>query len=122
MQVHIGKVIKGIVREKQLDVTEFASKISYTRRNIYKIFGKSSIDTELLAKISKVLGQNLFFAYISDEEIIKYRNNKVKSGELLTNLKEIKEEIAKLSQVGVKKNSLKRTSKNSSIKEQKKEK
>ena len=89
MSVHIGEIIKNIVKSQQLDIGDFANKISYTRRNIYKIFNKQSIDTELLVKISKVLGENLFFRYLTDEEIAAYRNSKIKAAELMTALKEL---------------------------------
>lgn len=43
-----------------MTVTEFADKINYSRRNIYSIFSKESIDTSLLFKISEVLKYNFF--------------------------------------------------------------
>jgi transcriptional regulator with XRE-family HTH domain len=91
MSVHIGKIIKETLKSKNIDVADFAHKINYTRGNAYKIFNKKSIDTDLLFKISKVLDENLFFKYITTDEIIKYKNDKVNSSDILSLLNEIKE-------------------------------
>ncbi|WP_276979098.1 hypothetical protein [Flavobacterium filum] len=96
MSTHIGKIIKDALKSKQIDVAEFAKKISYTRGNVYKIFNKPSIDTELLVKINKVLGQNLFFNYLTDEEIANYSNDKVKAAELMSALKDLKATMIEL--------------------------
>ena len=85
MAVHIGSIIKDLVKTKRIKIDDFADSINCTRRNVYKIFDKPSIDTNLLATINKSLGQNLFFNYLKDEEIAEYRNSKVKSTELLFN-------------------------------------
>ena len=76
MSIHIGSIIKGLVKTKGLTVEEFSNKINCTRRNAYKIFDKPSIDTELLVTISKAIGENLFFRYLKDEEIVKYSSIK----------------------------------------------
>ena len=96
MAIHIGKVIKDTLKSKKMDVTEFAKKINYTRGNAYKIFNKASIDTDLLIKISKVLGANLFFNFLTDDEIAEYKNSKVKSTEVLHALKDLKDTIIDL--------------------------
>ena len=93
MSVHIGKIIKDALKSNKMDVTEFSKKINYTRGNAYKIFNKASIDTDLLIKISKVLGSNLFFNFLTDDEIAEYKNNKVKSSEVLNVLKDLKATI-----------------------------
>ena len=93
MTIHIGKIIQETVRLKGMDVTEFANKINYTRRNIYKIFSKSSIDTDLLKKISKVLGENLFLKYVSTEEIASLQPNEVKAEEVMVAIKSLEAKI-----------------------------
>jgi plasmid maintenance system antidote protein VapI len=90
MSIHIGKIIKDTLKSKNIDVVDFAGKINYTRGNAYKIFNKKSIDTDLLLKISKVLGENLFFYYISKDELIEFKNKNTKSDDIITLLKEIK--------------------------------
>jgi hypothetical protein len=96
MAIHIGKIIKDTLKTKKMDVTGFAHKINYTRGNAYKIFNRPSIDTELLQKISKVLGENLFFKYLTDEEIATYRNSKVKAAEVLEALKNLEAKMIAL--------------------------
>ena len=68
MKMHIGKIIKEAVKTNGISVTEFAKKINYSRRNIYSIFEKESIDTSLLAKISEVLDKNFFVHYTSSSK------------------------------------------------------
>lgn len=59
-KIHIGSKIREKVDTSGMTVTEFADKISYSRRNIYSIFSKESIDTSLLFKISEVLKYDFF--------------------------------------------------------------
>ena len=75
MKMHIGKKIKETVQRSGMSVTEFAAKINYSRRNIYSIFEKESIDTSLLAKISEILEQDFFVHYNSNSK--KYTQGRV---------------------------------------------
>lgn len=47
-------------------MTWFADRICCTRTHVYKIFDKTSIDTDLLLRISQVLEYN-FFEYFSEQ-------------------------------------------------------
>ena len=47
-------------------VSWLASKLFYERTNIYSIFKRESIDTQLLLRILKLLNHN-FFKYYSNE-------------------------------------------------------
>jgi plasmid maintenance system antidote protein VapI len=107
MAIHIGKIIKETLKSKKMDVTAFSKKINYTRGNAYKIFNKTSIDTDLLIKISKVLGENLFFNFLTDDEITQYKNNKVKSGEVLDVLKDLKATVIAMNEERKKKERVK---------------
>ena len=78
MKVHIGKKIKEAVKRSGISVTEFAEKINYSRRNIYSIFEKESIDTALLSKINQVLEHN-FFIYFPDVKETKNLRNERKT-------------------------------------------
>jgi len=53
--IHIGSIIKKVLKEKSMTITEFARKINRERTTAYDIFERKSIDIELLIKISKVL-------------------------------------------------------------------
>jgi transcriptional regulator with XRE-family HTH domain len=96
MKMHIGKAIRQAVRMSGISVTEFAKKINYSRRNVYSIFEKESIDTRLLKKISEVLGKDFFSHYSNSENKVsepsgvdEYRNNRIK--ELLKEIEYLKE-------------------------------
>lgn len=62
--IHIGSLIEQELRKQERSVTWFANKLHCDRTNIYKIFKKQSIDTQLLEKISEVLQYNFFQHYI----------------------------------------------------------
>lgn len=66
--MHIGKDIKKVFDNgpKTWTVTWFASQLNCDRRNIYHIFGRQSIDTELLMRISLIFNHN-FFAILSQK-------------------------------------------------------
>ena len=61
--MHIGEAIRKELERQGKTVVWFAEQLSYTRANIYKIFEKSSIDTELLYRISSVLNLDFFKFY-----------------------------------------------------------
>ncbi|HBX50904.1 MAG: hypothetical protein A2275_11090 [Bacteroidetes bacterium RIFOXYA12_FULL_35_11] len=63
----IGKIIEKKLREKGMSVSEFARRIATNRNNAYDIFARKSVDTSLLLKISKVLDNDFFQYYITDE-------------------------------------------------------
>ena len=67
--IHIGNQIKEIFDTKDLTVSEFARRIDTSRENVYGIFKRKSIDTNLLIKISTVLDHNFFQYFIRKEEI-----------------------------------------------------
>lgn len=96
MAIHIGKIIKGLVKSKGMSVTEFANAISYSRRNVYEIFDRETIDTGLLQRINKVLEQNLFFHYVTETEISSFKSKKVKNEELLEALANITETVERI--------------------------
>lgn len=101
MSIHIGKIIKKIVKKKAISVTDFADKINYSRRNVYEIFDRETIDSGLLIKINKVLEENLFLNYISDDDINKFKNSKSNPEELKEILNNLKSEIKKLKEINL---------------------
>ena len=64
--MHIGQIIKQELEEQGRTVVWFAKKMSYTRSNAYKIFNRATIDTEVLLRISQLLGVD-FYQYYTDE-------------------------------------------------------
>lgn len=55
---HLGHRIKTVFEQKQMSVSEFARQIHCERTNVYTIFNRTTIDTDLLARISRVLEYN----------------------------------------------------------------
>ncbi len=76
MSVHIGNIIKEAVKKRGIKVTAFADEINCSRRNVYEIFKKKNIDTELLLMICDKLNENLFLHYISEQDLSNLQNNK----------------------------------------------
>lgn len=64
--IHIGKLIKQKMEERHLTVVWLARHLSCSRTNIYKMFERYSIDTEVLMKLSTILDFD-FFSFYSDE-------------------------------------------------------
>lgn len=62
--MHIGKIIRQHLEEKGMTKSEFARRTGTSPQNIYGIFRRKSIDTDLLRKISIVLEFD-FFTYYS---------------------------------------------------------
>jgi DNA invertase Pin-like site-specific DNA recombinase len=58
--IHIGSLIEKELRQQERSVTWFANKLHCDRTNVYKIFKKQSIDTQLLEQISIILQHNFF--------------------------------------------------------------
>lgn len=70
--LHIGKLIRQKMEERQITVVWLARRLSCSRTNVYKIFDKYSLDTEVLAKISDILEYDFFSLY--SEEIRRKRD------------------------------------------------
>lgn len=59
-ELHIGKMIQQVLKKQGRSITWFANELHCCRTNVYLIFNKQHIDTELLTRISKILGHNFF--------------------------------------------------------------
>ena len=64
--IHIGHLIREQLRKDQRSASWLAREIHCTRNHVYKIFNKSSLDSDLILKISKTMHFN-FFRYYSAE-------------------------------------------------------
>lgn len=71
--LHMGNLIRQRMKEKQISVVLMAKYLSCSRNNVYKLLNKYSMDTEVLAKISRLLDFD-FFALYSRE--IQSKNEK----------------------------------------------
>ncbi|MBQ4499494.1 MAG: XRE family transcriptional regulator [Alistipes sp.] len=59
-RISIGEAIRAELDRQERSVVWFARHLSCDRTNVYKIFAKDSIDTELLMRISITLNHNFF--------------------------------------------------------------
>ncbi|MEW6468947.1 MAG: helix-turn-helix transcriptional regulator [Bacteroidota bacterium] len=63
MTIHIGSKVRKVFEKSGMTVSEFARRINKSRENVYSIFNRKSIDTELLQEISRVLQYDFFELY-----------------------------------------------------------
>ncbi len=61
--LHIGKLIREELHRQERTVSWLARKLFCDRTNVYDIFQRRSIDTELLLRISKILDYDFFQHY-----------------------------------------------------------
>jgi hypothetical protein len=62
--IHIGKLIKAELDRQGRKTQWFADQLCFERTNVYNIFRRQSLDTNLLLRISQIL-QYDFFAHYS---------------------------------------------------------
>lgn len=67
--IHIGSCIQAELKRQERSVVWFARKINCDRSNVYNIFSRNTIDTELLMRISLILNHNFFVDYAQEYEI-----------------------------------------------------
>lgn len=60
MNVHIGSLIQARAKALRIGPTELGIKIETSKQNVYGIFKRESIDTELLMRISTALDYDFF--------------------------------------------------------------
>ena len=64
--IHIGHLIREQLKADDRSVSWLAREIHCTRNNVYKIFNKTSLDANLILKISNAMHFN-FFQYYTTE-------------------------------------------------------
>ena len=68
MNIKIGDLIKKTLSDRKMKLKDFAEELGMARQNIYRIFEKNSIETDLLIRISSVLNHN-FFQYLDNQTL-----------------------------------------------------
>lgn len=71
----IGDMIRRTMYAKGLSVEVFADKICMQRANVYNIFKRYTISTDLLLRISVILETDFFRYYSSEYSRIKQNGN-----------------------------------------------
>lgn len=61
--IHIGHIIREELRSQGRSVTWLAKQLNIDRRVCYRIFHSYSIDTQVLFRISRILGKDFFADY-----------------------------------------------------------
>ena len=61
--VFIGRIIKDELQAQRKSAVWLAGELGCNRTNVYKIFNRHSIDTELLFRISRAMHRNFFEPY-----------------------------------------------------------
>lgn len=69
----IGQLIKDEMKRQERSVSWMARKLDLDRSNVYRLFQRNSIDTDLLMKVSLALNVD-YFAYFS-KKIAKKASN-----------------------------------------------
>lgn len=64
--IHIGQLIEQQIHEQERSATWLAKKLYCDRTNVYSIFKRKSLDTELLLRISRILNFNFFDYYVNE--------------------------------------------------------
>lgn len=100
MALHIGKIIKKKLEESGMSKSEFSRRIETTPQNIYGIFKRKSMDTDLLKRISNVLNYDFFMYYttatISVPTETKGEQKIITAAELKEEIDSLKSELAAL--------------------------
>ncbi|MDE7347713.1 MAG: XRE family transcriptional regulator [Muribaculaceae bacterium] len=69
--IFIGKIIEEELRRQERTITWLSRKIHCDRRNIYDIFSRTSIDTDLLYKLSIALNKDFFTCFSTNLQTTK---------------------------------------------------
>ena len=64
--IHIGQLIHEQLRKDHRSVGWLAREIHCTRNNVYKIFNKASLDSDLVLRISNAMHFNFFQYYTAE--------------------------------------------------------
>lgn len=66
--MHIGNILKERLKQDGKSVVWLARELGCHRTNIYNLFDKYSIDTQLLERISIIMRYNFFDLYKQEAE------------------------------------------------------
>src|SRR5438132_1749208 len=101
MALNIGERIRQRAKELRVGPTELGKLINTSKQNVYGIYKRKSIDTEMLRKLSKALSCD-FFQYYHNEttsfvhETITVYGKKNKSAVSFEEFQKLKKELEDL--------------------------
>lgn len=70
--MHIGRILQQRLKDEGRTVVWLANELGCHRTNVYNLFDKYSIDTQLLQRISIIMHYNFFSLY---EDEVKAKIN-----------------------------------------------
>ena len=70
----IGPIIKHKFEESPYSVEQLRLKLHCSRKTVYNLFVKKSIDVDLLLEISELLNYDFLSLYINDSEFSPTKN------------------------------------------------
>jgi len=65
-RIHVGKLIRERLKAEGKSVVWLAQELGCHRTNVYNIFEKNSLDTNILRRISIIMQYN-FFDYLQED-------------------------------------------------------
>ena len=69
-KIPIGLVIKDLIKQKDIDVTQLAKELGIARNTVYQVFGRSKLSEDDLKKWANVLGVSV--NEITQSQIIQH--------------------------------------------------
>jgi len=100
-EIHIGQLIKKVVREKNIRDIDFADLIKKSRQNVYDLYKRNDVEVKLLLTISKALDYD-FFQHFSvskqDDKIKVFTEEENKKDSISILQVEYKQQISILTQ------------------------
>jgi len=72
INIHMGNVVKKKIKERGINIKDFAEALHCHRSNVYSIFDRKIIDFHLLKSISKILDYELLDEFQPNDSQSKY--------------------------------------------------
>lgn len=90
----IGKIIEQIICAKGLSMSEVSRRLGHSRNSVRDIVKRTSIDTDLLEKISEVLDYDFFQHFLREDTIERLKmTHNVKKTKVIVELELTDEEM-----------------------------
>ena len=102
-EIHIGQLIKKIVRESNIKDIDFAKRIGKSKQNIYDLYKRSDVEVKLLLTISRALEYD-FFQHFSKREKLQETEVSVQLKVKSENLDELFKWISENGNISIKQN------------------
>ncbi len=60
LEIHVGQLLWSQVKKSEKSTADIARQLGTSPNNLYKIYKKKDIDTFIIKRFGKALGQNIF--------------------------------------------------------------